>query len=56
MQADFLADAGDGARHHVPERHVFNSSGSSKTGSQDANRSTIKLRLLSENGRMPCFA
>jgi hypothetical protein len=30
--------------------------GSSKTGSQDANRSTSKLRLPSENGRMPCFA
>jgi hypothetical protein len=28
----------------------------SKTASQDANRSTSKLRLPSENGRMPCFA
>ena len=28
----------------------------SKTASQDAKRSTSKLRLPSENGRMPCFA
>jgi hypothetical protein len=30
--------------------------GSSETASQDAKRSTSKLRLPSENGRMPCFA